>query len=239
MLNRRRQSNSSHELRFCTHESWTFALLSGWCSYFIRQGDYEPTAWPGMLSPVGRGCTCHSDSHMGAKVFLFQSIFSSPGMPQCRQYGSPGLLKVFNALITSYAMWSIYEVLRHGTSWLRTYNPYDSEHIFMNQEKPKTKTWFEMSYWAEARGSTKRAHFRPSGDSKVKSVKVANRIANRVSYLMRFHRRKKVHYILENPLSSILWRFKAIKRTLKKHNAIRVVAHMGAYGSDTLKPVSW
>ena len=77
-----------------------------------------------------------------------------------------------------------------------------------------------------------------SGDSSVRSVKKANQIARRVAYMLRYNWAKGVHYVLENPMSSILWRYKAIRRCLRKHRAIRVVTFLGCFGATTLKPVS-
>lgn len=92
--------------------------------------------------------------------------------------------------------------------------------------------------YPRSRGSTKRAHFRPAGDSNVSSVRVANKIARRVALLLEFHFNKNVHWVLEQPLSSILFRFKAIRRCLRKHQAKRVVTFLGAFGASTLKPVT-
>lgn len=89
-----------------------------------------------------------------------------------------------------------------------------------------------------SRGSTKRAYWRPGGDPRVRSVRQANQLARRVAYMMEYHFAKNIHYVLENPLSSLLWRLKCIRRRLRKHRAIRVVTHLGCYGASTLKPVS-
>jgi len=67
-------------------------------------------------------------------------------------------------------------------------------------------------------------------------VREANRVARRVAYLLEYHFVKKTYYILENPISSVLWRFKCIQMCLKRHGAKRVVVHLGAYGTNTLKP---
>ena len=69
-------------------------------------------------------------------------------------------------------------------------------------------------------------------------MKIGNRIARRVCYLLEYHQRKGHYYIIEQPLSSLLWRHKGIQKRLKKHNAKRVVVHLGNYGSPTAKPVA-
>ena len=96
-----------------------------------------------------------------------------------------------------------------------------------------------LSQHPRSRGTTKRAHWRPRGDSKVKSVRMANKIARRVAYLIEYNSKKGVDWVLENPISSILWRYRCIRRALRKHKARRVVVFLGEYGASTLKPVSW
>ena len=76
-----------------------------------------------------------------------------------------------------------------------------------------------------------------AGDRSLISVATANRIARRVAYLLEYHFKKNCHYVLENPLSSLLWRFRCIHRCLQRHGAKRVVVYLGAYGAHTLKPV--
>lgn len=57
--------------------------------------------------------------------------------------------------------------------------------------------------------------------------------------MLRYHYRKGHTYVLENPLSSLLWRFPAIRRTLRRHGAVRVVVQLGYFGASTIKPVTW
>jgi hypothetical protein len=90
---------------------------------------------------------------------------------------------------------------------------------------------------SRARGATKRLYFRVAGDRTLLCVKMANRIARRVAYMLEFHFKKNQFYILENPLSSLLWKFKCIHNCLKRHGAKRVVVHLACYGASTLKPV--
>lgn len=105
------------------------------------------------------------------------------------------------------------------------------------------KKWIPDSFfgklnWLRSRGTTKRRYFRVSGDKKLKSILDANRVARRVAYMLEYHYAKGVYYILENPISSILWKFRCICRCLERHHAKRVVVHLGGYGACTLKPVS-
>ena len=55
--------------------------------------------------------------------------------------------------------------------------------------------------------------------------------------MLEFHWSKGQYYVLENPMSSILWRYKCIARILKRHKAQRVVVHLGCFGASTMKPV--
>lgn len=87
-----------------------------------------------------------------------------------------------------------------------------------------------------SRGSTKRAHFRARGDISIPSVAMHNRIARRVAYMLEYHWAKGHFYVLENPLSSILWRYRCIARCLKRHGCVRVVVHLGCFGAYTMKP---
>lgn len=96
---------------------------------------------------------------------------------------------------------------------------------------------FLVNLELRSRGTTKRRHFRVSGDRKQKCVSDANRVARRVAYMLEYHYAKGCYYVLENPLSSLLWEFKCIQRCLQRHGAKRVVVHLGSYGASTLKPV--
>lgn len=87
-----------------------------------------------------------------------------------------------------------------------------------------------------SRGTTMRRHFRVVGNKALKCVKDANKLARRLAYMMEYHYRKGTTYVLENPMSSLLWRFKCVRNCLKRHGAHRVVVNLGAYGAQTLKP---
>ena len=51
--------------------------------------------------------------------------------------------------------------------------------------------------------------------------------------------RKGCYYIVEQPVSSLLFCYKPLRRLLKRHGAIRVTCALGAYHAPTLKQVSW
>lgn len=51
--------------------------------------------------------------------------------------------------------------------------------------------------------------------------------------------RKGIYYVVEQPISSLLFRNKPVRKILKRHGAKNVVCDLGAYGAPTLKPVPW
>ena len=51
--------------------------------------------------------------------------------------------------------------------------------------------------------------------------------------------KKKIHYIVEQPVSSLLFRYKPMKLLLKRHGARCVTCVLGAFGAPTVKPVPW
>ncbi|CAK9097924.1 Uncharacterized protein SCF082_LOCUS45928 [Durusdinium trenchii] len=93
-------------------------------------------------------------------------------------------------------------------------------------------SWIFMS-----RGTTRRSWFRARGETRYKSVRVGNKIARRVSYLLHYHWVKGHFYVLENPLSSLLWQYRCIRKRLQQHRAVRVVINLGNIGASTQKPV--
>lgn len=88
-----------------------------------------------------------------------------------------------------------------------------------------------------SRGTTRRSWFRARGETRYKSVRVGNKIARRVSYLLHYHWVKGHFYVLENPLSSLLWQYRCIRKRLQQHRAVRVVINLGNIGASTQKPV--
>lgn len=55
--------------------------------------------------------------------------------------------------------------------------------------------------------------------------------------MLEYHWRKGHFYVLEQPISSLLWRMKCVLQCLERHGAQRAVVHLGTYGASTLKPV--
>ena len=50
--------------------------------------------------------------------------------------------------------------------------------------------------------------------------------------------KKGVYYIIEQPVSSLLFQYRPVKRLLRKHGARVVKCMLGAFGAPTLKPVA-
>ncbi len=51
--------------------------------------------------------------------------------------------------------------------------------------------------------------------------------------------RKGIFYIIEQPMSSLLFEYQAVRKLLRRHKAIRVYTALGAYNAPTLKPAPW
>ena len=88
-----------------------------------------------------------------------------------------------------------------------------------------------------SRGTTKRRYFLVKGDPSQACVRIANQLARRICYLLELHYVKGVYYVLENPISSLLWKFRCVQQILARHGAKRVVVALGSMGANTLKPV--
>lgn len=50
--------------------------------------------------------------------------------------------------------------------------------------------------------------------------------------------RKGIYYVVEQPISSLLFQYRPVRRLLKRHKARRIHTSLGAYGAPTLKPVT-
>ncbi|CAL1133092.1 unnamed protein product, partial [Cladocopium goreaui] len=88
-----------------------------------------------------------------------------------------------------------------------------------------------------SRGSTRRHFLRPQGWDGYRSTREGNRLARRLCYLLELAYRKGCYYIVEQPVSSLLFCYKPLRRLLKRHGAIRVTCALGAYHAPTLKQV--
>ena len=98
---------------------------------------------------------------------------------------------------------------------------------------PPCSSWVSIS-----RGSTHRSASEPLG-KRPRSVKVIqnNRLVSRMSLLLDYIFRHGIFYIIEQPRTSIMWKHPRLKKTLKRHKALKVRADLGALGAESLKPV--
>ncbi|CAL1128416.1 unnamed protein product, partial [Cladocopium goreaui] len=111
---------------------------------------------------------------------------------------------------------------------------------FVRHVRQQGCAWFALpcSSWVFlSQGSTKRHFLRPQGWNCFKSTAEGNRLARRLAYLLELCHKLKIFYIIEQPESSLLFRYKPFWRLLKKHGAHRVKCSLGAFNALTVKPV--
>ena len=92
-----------------------------------------------------------------------------------------------------------------------------------------------------SRGHTKRSRRLPKGNTKRKDVCQANAIVDRVAFLINILAFRKVYWIMEQPLNSLLWAMPAMRRAKKKCRVKdlawqRRFLWMGHYGHSLWKP---
>ena len=92
-----------------------------------------------------------------------------------------------------------------------------------------------------SRGHTQRSRRVATGNVKRKDVRQANLIVKRVSLLIKILAMRKVYWIIEQPLNSLLWHMPAIKRAKRDYHVNtlkwqRRFLWMGHYGHSLLKP---
>ena len=97
---------------------------------------------------------------------------------------------------------------------------------------PPCSTWVWM-----ARGSTGR-HIQVQGDVTLEVVVRNNALAERLVLLLEVAHLRGAHFLLEQPRSSMLWDYPAMRRCLQRHGCTPCFLHMGAYGGRTLKPTT-
>lgn len=98
---------------------------------------------------------------------------------------------------------------------------------------PPCSTWIWLS-----RSTTGRSLTRPRGSRIWKKVRRANRLIRRLLYICEYLFQKKVHYVIENPVSSLVWSYRPMEEMLKRHNAFSVSVPLGAYGGPLEKRVT-
>lgn len=155
------------------------------------------------------------------EVFAGESIITSG----CEYYGlkSKGLdvahhsrmdiLKGIGFIIT---LQLVRRVVTHGTVWFGI----------------PCSSWVFMS-----RGSTHRSWWRSEGNTTYENVRRQNKIARRMCYLLQYCFMRGINYVVENPVSSLLWRYRCVRKLLRKHRARRISISLGAYGAHSAKQV--
>ena len=76
------------------------------------------------------------------------------------------------------------------------------------------------------------------GDVTQASIVAQNALAERVAFLLRLCAKRGVHWIVEQPASSVLWHYPAMRRCLRDQGLTRptAVLDMGAFGGSSVKP---
>ena len=92
-----------------------------------------------------------------------------------------------------------------------------------------------------SRGHTRRSRRRPCGNTKRKDVQQANRIVGRVAFLIRILAMRKVYWILEQPLNSLLWVMPVLQQCRRDCSVAdlawqRRFLWLGHYGHSLWKP---
>ena len=91
---------------------------------------------------------------------------------------------------------------------------------------PPCSTWVFMS-----RGTTGRPRLRIRGSKYFRKVKEANRFVRRMLYILKYAVKKEIHFVIEQPVSSLMPMYRPLKRFLERHGAIQVSVPLGQFGS--------
>lgn len=94
---------------------------------------------------------------------------------------------------------------------------------------PPCSTWVFLS-----QGSTKRNWWNPAGGDS-KKVLLANVLVMRLLYLIYYAHQRGVYFVIEQPMTSVLFVWKPVQMLLEWCRARRVAFPMGAFGSPTMK----
>ena len=92
-----------------------------------------------------------------------------------------------------------------------------------------------------SRGHTKRSRMKPKGNVQRKDIRQANLIVERVVFLIKILAKRKVYWIMEQRLNSLLWYMSAIKKARRDYQVNdlkwqRSFLWMGHYGHSLSKP---
>ena len=89
-------------------------------------------------------------------------------------------------------------------------------------------SWIYLS-----RGTTKRHRLNVGGKRSLLSVRQANRIARRVAYLITFIEAKQAYWVIENPISSVLFMYRPIRKLLERKGCYCLTVALGQYGATS------
>ncbi len=95
---------------------------------------------------------------------------------------------------------------------------------------PPCSTWVFMS-----RATTGR-HILIEGDTLYPGVVMSNALVERLVLLLEILSLRGVYWIIEQPMSSLMWQYPAMAGCLRRHGLAPVHLDMGAYGGRSLKP---
>lgn len=93
-------------------------------------------------------------------------------------------------------------------------------------------TWVFMS-----RATFLRSAKCPQGDTGNYHVRLANTMAERTALLCHIAAARGCKIVIENPLSSLLWKYEPMATLVQRLGLQRTLAHLGSYGAPTAKPV--
>ena len=94
---------------------------------------------------------------------------------------------------------------------------------------------FPCSSWVFiSRGSSKRSRLRPQGRRRYAKVVEANRLARRVVYAARYVEKKGAYWVLEQPVSSLVYEYPPMRSLLKQPGVWEIRVPLGQYGATSL-----
>ena len=87
-----------------------------------------------------------------------------------------------------------------------------------------------------SRNSTKRSRANPVGDESIVGVRMANLIVARVIVLCLLAMKRGIHFMLEQPASSLMRKMPVFQKVARHFNIFEFFTWMGMFGSPTPKP---
>ena len=93
---------------------------------------------------------------------------------------------------------------------------------------PPCSSWIWLS-----RGSTRRSALNPRGARRYRKVREANKLCRRLIYLLEYLVAKGVFFAIEQPVTSLMWLYRPLRRSLKRWNVFEVCIPLGQYGASS------